>query len=122
MRRRLLGVMLLCGCAHFGAMTQASEDHDCDRDSIKVLEDGTDTVRLDVCGQERQYRDLSHEGITWLDVTNLNQMPSAPRPNHVAVDVELPVRDPGPLCTADDVAQMRAAHVSESAIATACKS
>src|SRR5882757_10053185 len=54
---------------------QASFDHRCPPERVKVLQEVTRSLRyiwgyhLDVCGKERRYRLVNHDSLTFLDVT-----------------------------------------------------
>jgi hypothetical protein len=56
-------------------MKQASFDHRCPPERVKVLEEVKEGVyvpwayRLDVCGKERRYRRADDDSSTFLDVT-----------------------------------------------------
>ncbi len=116
----MLAVVMLSGCATLGAVSQASEDHGCDFDRIQIIDEGARSATLDVCGQERHYRDLGHGIPNWLDVTALIETPS---PVRTPVVHNFPDHTPAPKnadCSPADRADMVAAGVSASAIASAC--
>ena len=69
-------VLSLCACvsgrARSMVVQQASFDHRCPHDDIVVLEENTDiwTYRLNVCGQEKMYRDRGGDKtFQFVDVT-----------------------------------------------------
>lgn len=77
----LLAFSVLAGCAGRNWQTrviqQASFDHSCPQEQVRVLADNGDrmarAVRLDVCGRTRMYRDIGgSEVFLWQDVTELN--------------------------------------------------
>lgn len=77
MKKGLLCLLALSGCVSFKTMAanQASYDHQCPSENIKVLSftDDGHNIELDVCGKVRRYRDMTPQGAegiaTWLDVT-----------------------------------------------------
>ena len=79
LRNALLGVVLvsiLSGCYHWQTEVtkQASFDHNCPVENVRILGDNGDNiaraVRLDVCGNRRMYRDIGGDQIyLWQDMT-----------------------------------------------------
>jgi hypothetical protein len=116
-----LALLMLCsGCITTRAVRQAHWDHDCSRRDIEVLEQVGNTVTLDVCGQTRQYRQLRTGDL--LDVTVLNAMPEKPtQPAPRVSDSPMPISQTAK-CSPAQLAELRQAGVSASAIAFACDS
>lgn len=77
MKKLLFCVLALSGCISWQkiAASQASQDHRCPPEKVRVVSYSDDgrNIELDVCGRARQYRDINpsvSEGMsTWLDVT-----------------------------------------------------
>lgn len=79
---RVIGVavlgLLLAGCYDWRAEVsrQASFDHSCPVERVRVIADNGDqmarAVRLDVCGRPRMYRDIGGTRMyLWQDVTEM---------------------------------------------------
>ena len=78
----------LIGCAPYDwraeVANQASFDHRCPVEAVRVLRDNGDrmarSVELDVCGRIRMYRDIGENRFMWQDMTEA-QGGTAPAPS-----------------------------------------
>jgi len=78
MKKLLVCLLALSGCITPQTLVtkQASDDHGCPAENIKVVSYSDNrNVVLDVCGEIRRYKDMNsniYEGMSsWLDVTKL---------------------------------------------------
>ena len=76
----LVGYLLTdCVSTQGRVVKQASFDHDCPPEKIHVLSEDTSiwAYKLDVCGQNRKYRDLGNEKeFQFVDVTDGTKVPA----------------------------------------------
>jgi hypothetical protein len=79
MKILLVGLLALSGCITSAALAsnQASFDHGCPTENIKVVSFSNDnrSAVLNVCGEVRRYKDMNgsiYDGMSvWVDVTKL---------------------------------------------------